>query len=251
MSYQLDYSRNFPAVKDEAVRSQKAIKIVRSVMDYFGREDLSGLTCLDLGCSVGVMSKALVDAGAVVVGLDIDEAALPRRVDARRSSLLFVVGDGGAVPFPDETFDLIICSQVYEHVPSLGRLTQQIHRLLNKGGMCFFSGPNRWAIIEEHYHLPLLSWLPKKWADSYVRISGRATGYYERPLSAGELRCRLQDFTIRDLTPDLLKYPENYGMESRVGPIMRRLARHIPDWSWPLIGRLVPNFNWLLTKSAT
>ncbi|TRZ53468.1 class I SAM-dependent methyltransferase [bacterium] len=250
MNYQHKYSLHFPATKDAATRQRKATKIMQALVTHLEHDDLRGLMCLDLGCSVGVISRTLATAGARIVGVDIDAAALQLAASERTKYATFVLGDVGATPFPDETFDALICSQVYEHSPSLALLAREIHRVLKTGGLCFFSGPNRWAVMEEHYHLPFLSWLPKAWANRYVRWSGRAAEYYECPRSAGELRRALSGFAIHDLTPEMLRHPERYAMEPEVGRF-KYVARRVPDWFWAQLGRAVPNFNWMLVKVKT
>ena len=217
MKYQHDYSLHFPATKDAEIRERKATKIVQALMLHLNSDNLSGLTCLDLGCSIGIISRSMASAGAHIIGVDIDLDALRLANKPRSKNPNFVLSDAGATPFDDETFDILICSQVYEHTPSLTLLVDEIQRVLKTGGMCFFSGPNRWAVMEEHYHLPFLSWLPKAWADRYLRWSGRAIEYYECPRSAGELREALADFEIDDLTPELLLQPERFAMKPEVG----------------------------------
>jgi 2-polyprenyl-3-methyl-5-hydroxy-6-metoxy-1,4-benzoquinol methylase len=247
MNYQKNYSINFPATKDTVTRQRKAKKILQALLIQLERDDLRGLKCLDLGCSVGIISKTIAAAGASLVGVDIDAASLKLAVMELNQHATFVLGDVGATPFQDETFDALICSQVYEHAPSLSLLAGEIYRVLKTGGLCFFSGPNRWAVMEEHYHLPFLSWLPKVWANRYVRWSGRATEYYECPRSAGELRRALAGFIIHDLAPEMLRDPERYAMEPEVGRL-KYAAHYVPDWFWRHLGRAVPNFNWMLVK---
>jgi SAM-dependent methyltransferase len=247
MNYQHNYSLQFPATKDTATRQRKATKILQALVNHLGRDDLNGLMCLDLGCSVGIISRTLNAAGAHIVGVDIDAAALQMAFSKRIEHANFIQSDVGATPFPGGIFDVLICSQVYEHTPSLFLLAGEIHRVLRTGGLCFFSGPNRWAVMEEHYHLPFLSWLPKAWANRYVRWSGRANGYYECPRSMGELRRVLAGFAIHDLTPEMFRHPERYAMKKEVGGL-KYIARYIPDWLWTHLGRFVPNFNWILVK---
>jgi SAM-dependent methyltransferase len=247
MNYQYNYSSHFPAARDLATRQRKAAKIMQALTTQLQRDDLRGMMCLDIGCSIGIISKTLAAAGACVFGVDIDAAALQMAVSTHTRQATFVLGDGCATPFPDETFDVLICSQVYEHSPSLALLAGEIHRVLKIGGLCFFSGPNRWAVMEEHYHLPFLSWFPKVWANRYVRWSGRAAEYYECPRSAGELQRALARFVIRDLTPEMLRHPERYAMEPEVGKF-KYLAQLVPDWLWIMLGRIIPNFNWMLIK---
>jgi SAM-dependent methyltransferase len=247
MEFQKNYSRHFPAVKDESIRKRKSQKILRAFQDHWQRDRLEGLVGLDLGCSLGMISRALSEAGARMYGIDIDREALSLIPASWREGSGFMVGDACSTPFKPGSFDLIICSQVYEHSPSLTRLAGEIFRLLKKGGVCFFSGPNKWAVMEGHYHRPFLSWIPRKWADSWVRSKGLGDGYYEKPVSAKKLRKALQAFIIRDLTPDLMKYPERYALGEEVGR-WRYLSRKVPAPGWFLLGRVVPNFNWLLIK---
>jgi len=248
MNYQRDYSIHFPATKNTAKRQRKAIKIREALLTYLNRRDLNGLQCLDIGCSVGIISQVLASAGGNVTGIDIDLHALQTAQTENSTATTLVLGDAGAAPFSNESFDIIICSQVYEHTPSLPLLIQEIQRLLKPTGVCFFSGPNRWAIMEEHYHLPFLSWLPKQWADFYVRWSGRAQEYYEHPTSAIKLRKAFAKFHIYDLTSEMLKNPEQYAMGPEVG-VFKYLAQLIPNWLWSALGHAVPNFNWILVKA--
>ena len=245
MKYQTNYSQHFPATLNLEVRQQKAQKITRLLLDFMHRENFNGLKCLDLGCSIGAVSYQISKQGGSTVGVDIDWHALQMSI-ASPDQALFVLYDGEKLPFSNQTFDLIICSQVYEHVPDLSLLVAEIQRLLKKDGVCFFSGPNRWAFMEEHYHLPLLSWFPKELADRYVRLFRRSDEYFEKPRSAGALRKALAPLCIHDLTQDILINPDRYKM----GTSARRLKlffRRIPAWAFYMIGEIVPNFNWILT----
>jgi hypothetical protein len=37
--------------------------------------------------------------------------------------------------------------------------------------------PNRWGLVEPHFRLPFLSWVPRRFADPYVRVARRGTQY--------------------------------------------------------------------------
>ena len=87
------------------------------------------------------------------------------------------------LPFGDESFDIVICSHVYEHVPDPERMFDQIHRVLKPGGVCYFSAGNRLMWNEPHYDLPLLSVLPRPLAHLYIRLAGKADRYHEKHLT--------------------------------------------------------------------
>lgn len=246
MKYQHNYSQQFPATTNLEHRKHKATKIIRLVQDFMKREDFSGLRCLDLGCSIGAVSYEISRLNGNVIGVDIDWNAM-RMSAAYPNKALFVLSDGGKLPFSDNSFDLIVCSQVYEHVPDSQALFSEIKRLLKDTGVCFFSGPNRWALMEEHYHLLFLSWLPKSMADLYVRAFGRGTEYFEKPATAVALRKALSPLKVNDATHLLLQDPDRYEMGKNARRL-KTLFRILPRWSFGVLGKIVPNFNWLLTK---
>ena len=246
VKYQHDYLQHFPAVADPTTRARKAAKIRQVVEDFLGH-DLTGLTCLDLGCSIGIITEELACRARMAAGLDIDGPALRYAAGQPGAKGVFLFGDGGATPFADTSFDVIVCSQVYEHSPDVPALVSEIYRLLKDDGVCFFSGPNRWAVMERHYYLPFLSWLPRSLADLYVRLAGRAREYYEHPLSAGNLRHILHRFEVHDYSMKLVTEPT----VSRWRRSRCSVRGHVKLPGMDLahyIGRWVPNFNWILTK---
>jgi 2-polyprenyl-3-methyl-5-hydroxy-6-metoxy-1,4-benzoquinol methylase len=246
MAFQKDFSVNFPRVKDIALRKRKAKKIINAISFFIKKRSFEGLLCLDIGCSVGIISQELAKTGAIVIGSDIDFFALSG-IENKAGNTSFILSDAGRMPVADNSFDMIVCSQVYEHVPNARLLFAEIFRILKPGGLVFFSGPNRWALVEEHYHLWFLSWLPKNLADGYIRFMKKASEYYEKPRSARELRKMLGQFSIHDLNQELLTNPSNYGLESDIG-FLKGIFQYSPAWLFRLIGDMVPNFNWILVK---
>ena len=70
----------------------------------------SGKDLLDLGCGFGGYSKAFVDIGAKVVGLDLTPFN-------KHGEILMISGDALTLPFNDNSFDIVICASLIEHVP--------------------------------------------------------------------------------------------------------------------------------------
>jgi SAM-dependent methyltransferase len=62
-------------------------------------------------------------------------------VDPRLTPLVDVSALAEALPFSDEQFDLVICTQVFEYFPDPARATAEIWRVLRKGGSAFISAP--------------------------------------------------------------------------------------------------------------
>jgi len=75
--------------------------------------------------------------------------------------LLTYVGDTGGAPFPDGYFDIIVANQVFEHVAHLDAVAAELSRLLGVGGRLLTLYPARFKVVEPHYRLALVHWLPK------------------------------------------------------------------------------------------
>lgn len=101
----------------------------------------SGSKILDAGCGPGEVSAALIDSGYDVWGVDIAE---PMILHARRrcTSDQFRVGDIEDMPFPDNTFDAIVCLGVIEYLDADHDALKEIARVLKPGGRAIISTPN-------------------------------------------------------------------------------------------------------------
>jgi ubiquinone/menaquinone biosynthesis C-methylase UbiE len=129
-----------------------------------------GQRVLDLGCGEGrhVINLAAVEqVDAVGVDLSLDDLATARTrlgefrqmladadttvdIDAHASSgqaTLFGVlaGDALRLPFADNSFDGVICSEVLEHIPDYRAALREIQRVLRPGGYFFASVPRAWC----------------------------------------------------------------------------------------------------------
>ncbi|HAW59564.1 MAG TPA: hypothetical protein DCX03_11250, partial [Bacteroidales bacterium] len=142
---------------------------------------------------------------------------------------------------------LVLLPQVYEHTTEQQKVFNEIYRVLKPNGICFFSGPNRYQIIEPHYFLPFLSWLPNRLATSYLRISKKGNRYDIYPRSYGTLLKLTKNFIRYDYTSKLIKSPEIFGVDSRV---ITPIVKVIPMWLIKLLEPFYPNYNWILVKQS-
>ncbi|KPV40169.1 3-demethylubiquinone-9 3-methyltransferase [Thiohalorhabdus denitrificans] len=135
---------------------------IRSVVD------LDGKRVLDVGCGGGLLAEGMAAAGAEVTGVEPGEAAVgAARAHLKVSGLSVDYRQGEAadlLPEEAESFDVITCMEVLEHVPDPARLVDECARLLKPGGTLFFATLNRtvrsylMAIVGAEY---ILRWLPK------------------------------------------------------------------------------------------
>jgi ubiquinone/menaquinone biosynthesis C-methylase UbiE len=90
-----------------------------------------GRDVLEVGCGTGLLLRRFAVTARTAIGVDLSPAmvaiARERGLDAR-------VGDALALPFADESFDLVVSFKVLPHVPSLLRALREVARVLRPGG---------------------------------------------------------------------------------------------------------------------
>ena len=201
----------------------------------------------DIGCGTGIMKKTLeMISGKCIIGFEID---VPVVIERER-----VVGaDAFRLPASDGVFDLLILNHIYEHVPDPGKLFTEARRVLKPGGHAYVSAGSRWAVVEPHYRLPFLSWLPRRAADRYLRCSGRGETYDGvRFLGYGALlrAMRGPGIEIHDVTEDALNGllgPERGGPWRPVWGVLRRLPASLRNW----LLRGSPQWFFILERKAS
>lgn len=109
--------------------------------------DVSGLQILEVACGRGGYVKELAAAGALVTGCDFSHEAVrigheKLRGPAGRLSARFVQGDAQALPFADESFDIVVSCETIEHVPQVTSALREMWRVTRRGGKLFLTTPN-------------------------------------------------------------------------------------------------------------
>ncbi|SOD73010.1 2-polyprenyl-3-methyl-5-hydroxy-6-metoxy-1,4-benzoquinol methylase [Jatrophihabitans sp. GAS493] len=240
---QLAYSELQEKTKDEAKRRRKAEKIVAVLQHFLGRTDLSGLTSVDIGCSTGYTADALHEAGSTVIGLDIDVPGLAHADSLFGQQATFLCADGAALPFADASVDIVVFNHIYEHVVDPDRVLSEIRRVLSPNGSAYFAFGNKRGVIEPHYRLPFLSWLPKRAADRYVSATGRADDYYEQFRTRPNLIRMCAGLKLWDYTYTVLADSERFHARDMVPA---RLAA-IPPAAFKALAPVMPTFVWVGT----
>ncbi len=222
---------------DEPSRVQKAIRMIKTLEDYFGKNNLSKLSLLDIGSSTGIITHFLAPYFKKVVGIDIDEGAIEHaKKTFQQGNLTFEQGDSMKLNFPANSFDIVICAQIYEHVPDPQKLFQEIYRVLKPQGVCFLAAVNKFWPIEPHYNLPFLSFLPKPLANYYIKLTGKAESYYETLLSYWQLKDLTKDFVCIEYTEKILKNPKKFGFNIPALGVFSYLGKFFaPTIFWVLV----------------
>jgi SAM-dependent methyltransferase len=241
---QLEYSSIQPEMHNEAGRRTKAAKMLAILRHFLGSDPFSGARVVDLGCSTGFIADEFRRAGATTVGVDIDVSGLAE-ARSRFDETGFVCADGERLPLPDASVDIVVFNHIYEHVVDPDAVMSEVERVLTADGVVYLGLGNKWGIIEPHYGLPFLSWLPQGLADRYVSRSGRAGAYHERFRGERGLRAMTSGLTVWDYTDTVITEPERFSATDVVaGPLAR-----LPAVAWRIGRPLMPTFIWLGTKS--
>lgn len=127
---------------------------------------IAGKNVLDIGCGGGILTESLAKAGAITTGIDMsDEVIAIAKQHAEQSELKITYQKISAEKFTNlhtNTFDIITCMEMLEHVPDPVFIIQAASQLLKPGGYLFLSTINRnlksffSAIIGAEYILNLL-----------------------------------------------------------------------------------------------
>lgn len=247
-TYQYNYSSLKPSVFNFEERERKASTIVKVCQDFLQRENLKDLKLLDVGSSSGIIDNYLANHFGEVVGIDIDDKAMNwARAHFQKPNLKYFSGDAMALDYPDWSFDVVVCSHVYEHVPNARVMFEEIFRVLKPGGFCYFSGNNRVMLMEPHHRLPLLSLLPQRLADLYMRLTKRGQYYHEKHLFHHQLKKLCSAFEIHDYSIRLTAEPQHFGVDYMLplGSLKWRIAHRVARyaaWATPHI--------WLLRRPS-
>ena len=212
---------------------------------------------LDMGAGAGRHSFECFRRGAQVVALDYDYGELGevrklfwamREAGEAQSDGLGVAlnGDALRLPFPDDTFDRVICSEVFEHIPDDEGAMRELARVLKPGGMLAATVPSWfpeklcWALSAE-YHAPLAvgghvriyarTELPGKLAaarqrdDAYHRAHALHSPYWWLKCAVGP---------ANDDHPAVVKYRKFLEWDIVEGPRSTRLAERLLS---PVLGK--------------
>jgi 2-polyprenyl-3-methyl-5-hydroxy-6-metoxy-1,4-benzoquinol methylase len=244
--YQYGFSENGTAMYDVTGRERKAHTMLAVLRDHFGG-DLDNLSALNIGGSTGIIDSVLAMHFQYVNSIDIDEKAITyAQQQFSTPNLQFAVGDAMNLCQADNTFNVVICSQVYEHVPDSAQMMREIYRVLKPGGVCYFAAGNRLMWNEPHYNLPLLSVIPRSIAHRYLRLTNKGNFYYEKHLTYWGLKNLVSHFKCHDYTTKMLASPAQFGIEYMVNPnhFNSKLAKSLAKYClWS-----IPGYIWILEK---
>lgn len=232
-----------PVAISKRLRRERGTKLAELLDKLVG---LEGVRLLDVGSGWGELGLACVERGALATGIEPDDA------EVRISELLFESfgldpfaskGVGERLPYTDNSFDLVTCQQVLEHVNDIDKVVAELVRVTRPGGKIFVSTPNYLFPYEGHYRMKWFPMMPKRLGGWLLRRNGRDPTFllnhvnYTNYFQLARL-WRFHCLIVRNLTAERLASSRNPGGIYRY-PMVQTLVTRL---------RLYPNISWLLTK---
>lgn len=238
------FTSHYPVIANAEVRARKGIKIARVLQAVLNgrRPEI----ILDIGCSnclvLDVVRRELGSSYAIGVDMDVGAIATPTMERAT------IVGDAQRLPLPDTSVDLVICNHVYEHVPDPEQLFAEINRVLKNDGVCYFGAASRLTVMEPHYRLPFLSWLPKPLAGLYMRLTRKGNHYYENLRTLAGIQRLISEFSVLDCTLEIIENPDKFHARDLLpqGGFLER----IPLTIWRCLYWVLPSYIFILKRRS-
>lgn len=130
---------------------------------------LDSIESLDIGCGGGILSEELASFSDSVCGIDISEASLATAKEhalEQNLTINYQQAFAEKLPFPENSFNLITCCDVLEHVDNVDQVIAEVSRVLRPGGIFIYDTINRTvmsylSVIKIAQDFPLTRFAPK------------------------------------------------------------------------------------------
>lgn len=174
----------------------------REYLRDFLPQDIKDKLIVDVGSSVGEISRGLIDRGARLACLDLSLESLRRCRQINPEAEIFH-GSALELPFADESFDHAISIGVLHHTPDCRRAFREVARVTAPGGSVVLFLYNYWNIYNPIYHAfwPVRKLVPLSSVPLWlVRTM--------QPFARWHLKQSLSDDQLRNLLGDKLWTPQ-------------------------------------------
>jgi ubiquinone/menaquinone biosynthesis C-methylase UbiE len=146
--YNEGWSRELAAGKEQRGNLQTNLEFLEKV-DLIKPDD----KILEIGCGIGSIVNHLSKHGYDVTGTDISNEAISYGLK-KYGCLNLQVQPAEDLPFKDESFNVVLSFDLFEHIAQINRHVSEVYRVLRPGGYYLFQTPNKLsnAIFETLYH---------------------------------------------------------------------------------------------------
>lgn len=230
-----------------ATRGVERLAQIERLLTQAGRSLPAGDAVLEIGCGSGGMLVSLAQRFPQVAGIDINMIDLilaKKQVEEQGlANITLACACAEALPFRAETFRFVVALDLIEHVESQSTVVAEGYRILEHGGVFWFSSPNRYFLYGPEWHVRVwgVGFVPRRWQNAYVKLRKGVEYRGKRLLSRFELvkilrQAEIQDYVIANPSPVVnLDRPAR----SRSGRLARRYAPwlvRLLNWSTLYLG---------------
>lgn len=136
-----DWARFYDNPKPPTLTAQNFVSRLRFTLEMIESRVARGSKILDVGCGTGHLAGELMRRGYQAWGVDLSEGMV-RFAQEHYGADRFQVGDIERIPFPDNTFDGIVCLGVVEYLSRDEEALREMWRVLKPGGVAVITTPN-------------------------------------------------------------------------------------------------------------
>lgn len=216
--------------------------ITEAVTQRFSGE----VSILDVGCGNGVISRHLGKQGFNVLGIDVSAQTIEKaRALNTAPNVQFEVLSAEQLVAQGQTFDVVICSEVLEHLSQPAALLKVLHQSIKPEGILIVTVPNGSGPRELLVTRPVLKMREKNgWAWKMITKVKKSMGYSGTTVqSAADNLDHIQFFSKRDL--DALSAENNFRI------VQFGKANFIEDvFPFSFVTKKIPALQWLDCKIA-
>ncbi|MBI3520561.1 MAG: class I SAM-dependent methyltransferase [Bacteroidetes bacterium] len=190
---------NLNNINYERAEDLKRLEFIQTNLNKLGDRTLR---VLDVGCGNGNISRYIGSKGHDVLGIDISEATINKAISlTQMPNVRFKNIAAEELIAAAEIFDLVICSEVIEHLDAPSTVVKALSGLINKNGILIVTVPNGFGPRELFITKPL-QWMKSKTPFIYKAVNSfkRALGFSGATVqSDAENLTHVQFFTKRSL----------------------------------------------------
>lgn len=128
------------------LKIQKIIELIRKIV-IFDSNNRSPIKLIDVGCGDGYLLKEIAGKFSQIdlFGLDLSE----NRVETAKKFVPMAIlktGNAQDIPFRDETFDIVVCSEVIEHCRDDIEVLAELYRISKINSFLILTAPNLYTL---------------------------------------------------------------------------------------------------------
>jgi len=140
-----------PEYPDEIFQTH--VKVYRFLVQFVKHKRI-----LEIGCGTGYGAHMLADYAASITAIDCSRRAV--KYASRHyahDKIRHIVMKAERLDFPSQSFDVVLSSEVFEHLHGHEAHVRELARVLRNGGLCFIATPNP-EITDGHNEFHTKEW---------------------------------------------------------------------------------------------